>query len=95
MKLAATASRYGDTNSSYTYEVHIHKKNRFFSRNDVPQDVKDRKPNPSSWPAPAAFFPTKDCDVNKHFYDHALTLNIALCGESLSLCVFLIVIDQM
>lgn len=52
-----------------------------FARADIPADITSKKPNPSSWPEPAAFFPDSKCDTSSFFHDHVLTLNIALCGD--------------
>ncbi|KAG6861452.1 hypothetical protein C0995_016543 [Termitomyces sp. Mi166 len=52
-----------------------------FARSDIPHDITDGKPNPSSWPTPAAYFPASSCDISKHFHDHSLTIDTTLCGD--------------
>ncbi|KAA1470227.1 glycoside hydrolase family 16 protein [Dentipellis sp. KUC8613] len=52
-----------------------------FARSEIPQDILDNNPDPTSWPKPAAFFSSSSCDISKHFYDHVLTLDITLCGD--------------
>ncbi len=52
-----------------------------FARNEIPQDIKDKKPKPSTWPTPSAFFASDTCDVNKHFHDHTLVIDTTLCGD--------------
>ncbi|ESK96457.1 glycoside hydrolase family 16 protein [Moniliophthora roreri MCA 2997] len=53
----------------------------FFSRNEIPQDILDGKPNPDGWGQPKAFWQNSSCDINKHFYDHGLTIDTTLCGD--------------
>jgi hypothetical protein len=52
-----------------------------FTREEVPQDIKDGKPNPATWPTPVAFFSSSGCDIGKHFQNHKLILDITLCGS--------------
>ncbi|KAG6865090.1 hypothetical protein C0991_005192 [Blastosporella zonata] len=51
-----------------------------FARDEIPKDIPDN-PNPSSWPTPAADFPTSSCDTSQHFHDHSLTIDTTLCGD--------------
>jgi len=53
----------------------------FFPRGEIPDDIKSKKPNPDAWPTPVAFFSSKACDMNKHFYEHELVLDTTLCGD--------------
>jgi hypothetical protein len=53
---------------------------RFF-RNSIPKDITAKKPNPSQWGPPVAFFPSTFCNISSHFFDHFLTLDITLCGD--------------
>ncbi|KAJ7581338.1 glycoside hydrolase family 16 protein [Mycena floridula] len=52
-----------------------------FARDEIPADIIKKKPDPTNWPRPAAFFSSSKCDIRAHFHDHVLTLNIALCGD--------------
>lgn len=52
-----------------------------FSRNSIPQDITDQQPDPSQWGPPVAFFPSTQCDINSHFSEHSLVLDITLCGD--------------
>ncbi|KAJ7575106.1 glycoside hydrolase family 16 protein [Mycena floridula] len=51
-----------------------------FGHHDAPQDIIDRKPDPTKWPKPMAFFDNTQCSGD-HFKQHQLVLNIALCGD--------------
>jgi hypothetical protein len=52
-----------------------------FARNEVPQDITDSAPDPTSWGTPAAFWSAQSCDMASHFYDHVLTFDTTLCGD--------------
>ncbi|THH15236.1 hypothetical protein EW146_g5219 [Bondarzewia mesenterica] len=52
-----------------------------FQRNEIPADITSGNPDPSTWPTPAAFWSSATCDISSHFYNHALTLDITLCGD--------------
>lgn len=52
-----------------------------FARNEIPTDIKNKMPNPSSWGVPAAFWSTSSCDMASHFRDHSLVLDTTLCGD--------------
>ncbi|KAI0272489.1 glycoside hydrolase family 16 protein [Gloeopeniophorella convolvens] len=51
-----------------------------FERQSIPQDIQSGQPDPTSWPAPAAFWSSTSCDFPSHFYDHQLILDTTLCG---------------
>lgn len=55
---------------------------RFF-RGNIPSDITAKKPEPSTWPPPAAFFAfsSRSCNMKSHFYGHTLVLDICLCGD--------------
>ncbi|TRM64697.1 concanavalin A-like lectin/glucanase domain-containing protein [Schizophyllum amplum] len=53
----------------------------FFSRSDIPQDITDGNPDPSSWDSPAAFWATETCDTASHFYSQQLIIDTTLCGD--------------
>ncbi|KZP19367.1 glycoside hydrolase family 16 protein [Athelia psychrophila] len=52
-----------------------------FARSAIPADVTSRTPNPSGWGTPAAAWGGGDCDIQSHFFDHALTLDTTVCGD--------------
>lgn len=53
----------------------------FFSRDEIPQDIKDQNPDPTSWGTPAAIFPSTGCDMATHFYSHTIVLDTTICGD--------------
>lgn len=54
----------------------------FFPRDQIPDDITSKTPDPSSWPTPASFLANGDkCDVPKSFVDHVLTFDVTLCGD--------------
>jgi hypothetical protein len=50
-------------------------KARHFARNEVPEDITDGTPDPTSWDTPAAFWSAQSCDMASHFYDHVLAFD--------------------
>ncbi|KAL8383069.1 hypothetical protein RB595_006703 [Gaeumannomyces hyphopodioides] len=57
-----------------------------FARPDVPRDLAagagaTAAPDPASWGAAAADFPSTDCDVGAHFRNQSIIINITLCGQ--------------
>ncbi|KAK6343259.1 hypothetical protein TWF730_010855 [Orbilia blumenaviensis] len=53
----------------------------FFPRDQAPSDIKSGKPDPSEWGTASADFPSTKCDINSHFKNHRLIINISLCGD--------------
>ncbi|KAK6346922.1 hypothetical protein TWF696_007022 [Orbilia brochopaga] len=64
----------------------------FFPRDKIPHNVqaalglsqrsnKDVKPDPSQWDEATADFPSTSCDIDRHFRDHRIIINISLCGD--------------
>lgn len=53
----------------------------YFPRNSIPGDITAKAPDPSQWGPPAAYFPSTDCDLQSHFKNHSLVLDISLCGD--------------
>ncbi|KIK50458.1 glycoside hydrolase family 16 protein [Collybiopsis luxurians FD-317 M1] len=53
----------------------------FFSRNEIPSDITNKNPDPSTWGTPSAVFNNDACDIASHFSEHTLTLDITLCGD--------------
>ncbi|KAF4126622.1 WSC domain [Geosmithia morbida] len=52
-----------------------------FSRGEVPGDISDKRPDPSSWGLPDALFGGASCDVDKFFSNMSLVININFCGD--------------
>ncbi|EPS45592.1 hypothetical protein H072_413 [Dactylellina haptotyla CBS 200.50] len=53
----------------------------FFSRNQIPLDIMFGMPDPSGWGTATADFPSTKCDINSHFQNHRIIINISLCGD--------------
>ncbi|GLB34452.1 putative glycoside hydrolase family 16 protein [Lyophyllum shimeji] len=57
----------------------------FWSRNDwsVPADVRNGNDNVNtdSWGIPSAFFPNDSCDIEQHFNEHNIIINLTFCGD--------------
>ncbi|KAF8059824.1 glycoside hydrolase family 16 protein [Lyophyllum atratum] len=57
----------------------------FWSRNDgaVPADVRNGggSVNTDSWGTPSAFFPSDTCNIQEHFSQHNIIINLTLCGD--------------
>lgn len=47
-----------------------------FQRNAIPADIVDKVPDPSGWGLPQAVFGGDGCDVDSHFSDMSIVLNI-------------------
>ncbi|KAG6026895.1 hypothetical protein E4U19_002351 [Claviceps sp. Clav32 group G5] len=52
-----------------------------FARSQIPRDIKTKKPDPKTWGLPDAIFGGDSCDVDKHFKDMSLVININFCGD--------------
>ncbi|KAJ3563751.1 hypothetical protein NP233_g8741 [Leucocoprinus birnbaumii] len=52
-----------------------------FPRDQIPDDIKAQKPNPSSWPHPVAAWDSQYCDIQKAVFQQTLVLDITLCGD--------------
>lgn len=50
-------------------------------RDRIPKDIKAQNPNPTSWGEPAAEWSSKYCDIEKATMQHALIIDITLCGD--------------
>ncbi|KAF3942318.1 hypothetical protein ABW19_dt0206425 [Dactylella cylindrospora] len=53
----------------------------FFARASVPSDITNEAPDPSTWGTATADFPSTKCDINSHFQNHKIIINISLCGD--------------
>ncbi|EMD39259.1 glycoside hydrolase family 16 protein [Gelatoporia subvermispora B] len=53
----------------------------FFSRDDIPCDITDGAPDPTSWGTPVAVFPNTGCDMASHFFNQSLVIDTTLCGD--------------
>ncbi|EYE95733.1 glycoside hydrolase family 16 protein [Aspergillus ruber CBS 135680] len=55
----------------------------FFRRSKLPHDIANpgNVPDPSSWGRPLADFPNTKCDIESHFDNMRIVVNIDLCGE--------------
>lgn len=52
-----------------------------FLRPSIPADITAKRPDPSTWGTPAAFFPSNNCDIASHFFEHTLVLDTTICGD--------------
>jgi hypothetical protein len=52
-----------------------------FGRNAIPADITAKRPDPSTWPSPAADFPNTECSIGSHFRNQSIIANIDLCGQ--------------
>ena len=52
-----------------------------FSRASIPKDITAKNPDPSQWGPPSASFPSTNCDIGSHFFQHSLVLDTTLCGD--------------
>lgn len=52
----------------------------FFPRASVPADITAGTPDPSTWGAPAASWPSTTCSMDEYFTDQNIIINITLCG---------------
>ncbi|KAK6512726.1 hypothetical protein TWF506_008895 [Arthrobotrys conoides] len=53
----------------------------FFPRDQIPPNISIGKPEPSQWGTATADFPSTKCDIDSHFKNHRLIINISLCGD--------------
>ncbi|CAG8981220.1 hypothetical protein HYALB_00012549 [Hymenoscyphus albidus] len=51
-----------------------------FRRSSIPSDITNGNPDPSTWGTATADFPSTNCDINTHFRNQSIILNISLCG---------------
>ncbi|KAI0664261.1 glycoside hydrolase family 16 protein [Cubamyces menziesii] len=53
----------------------------FFDRDNIPADITNQQPDPSTWGTPDALFPNTQCDISSHFLAQSLIFDITLCGD--------------
>lgn len=53
----------------------------FFARNNIPSDLASKKPQPSKWGRPRAFFASDDCSMGQFFGDQTIVFDTTLCGD--------------
>lgn len=51
-----------------------------FPRGNIPDDIANKVPNPSTWGTPVSFFPYSTCPEN-HFVDMNIIADITFCGD--------------
>ena len=51
-----------------------------FKKDQVPDDLVNGAPDPSTWPIPDAFWSTDTCHMDDYFKDHVIVINTRLCG---------------
>lgn len=52
-----------------------------FLRDSVPADITNNAPDPSTWGEATADFPNTGCDIDSHFKNQTIIINIDLCGS--------------
>lgn len=52
-----------------------------FGRDDIPDDIENKTPDPSTWGTAMADFPNTKCDIGSHFKNNSIIVNIDLCGD--------------
>ncbi|KAH6893280.1 concanavalin A-like lectin/glucanase domain-containing protein [Thelonectria olida] len=52
-----------------------------FGRSDIPSDIENKSPDPSTWGTALADFPNTNCDIGSHFKNNSIIVNIDLCGD--------------
>lgn len=52
-----------------------------FMRGSVPDDITNNNPDPSTWGEATADFPDTGCDIDSHFKNQTIIINIDLCGS--------------
>jgi len=51
-----------------------------WSRNSIPSDITNSKPNPAGWGTPVTFLSSSKCNIDSSFAAQSIVLNIELCG---------------
>ena len=53
----------------------------FFSRNNIPQCIKDGHPDVTQFGKPQVMFSGAQCDIDSHFKEHRLVFDTDFCGS--------------
>lgn len=53
----------------------------FFPRDSIPDDLTNKKPQPSGWGNPKAFWSSQTCSTGKFFGAQNIVINTTLCGD--------------
>jgi hypothetical protein len=53
----------------------------WFPRNSIPSDMLGENPEPMNWGTPAAMFAGDGFNVEDHFEEHRIVIDITFCGE--------------
>ncbi|GAA5875601.1 hypothetical protein JCM1840_003273 [Sporobolomyces johnsonii] len=53
----------------------------FWSRADIPDNIKSGSPDNSTWGKPTATWPSSSCDISKYFGAQTLIFDTTLCGD--------------
>ena len=48
---------------------------------DIPADIGDLRPNPTTWGNPAGAWAAASCDPYRYFREHSLVINLSICGD--------------
>jgi hypothetical protein len=52
-----------------------------WSRDQIPDDVNNKTPDPSSWGLPVSQLAVGNCSVDQHFQQHKIVFDTTFCGE--------------
>ncbi|KAF3768581.1 family 16 glycoside hydrolase [Cryphonectria parasitica EP155] len=52
-----------------------------FARGSIPSDIDAGSPDPSTWGTATADFPDTGCDIDTHFQNQSIIINIDFCGS--------------
>lgn len=50
-------------------------------RDQIPSNVDNKTPDPSSWGLPTAQLGVGNCTIDQHFQDHKVIFDLTLCGS--------------
>ncbi|KAM3437134.1 hypothetical protein NHJ13734_004781 [Beauveria thailandica] len=84
---ASDTSSYGDTFNAVGGGIYAmlwddeYIKVWHFDRDAAPADIAAKTPSPAGWGKPAAVYGGESCDVESHFRDMSIVLNINFCGD--------------
>ncbi|KAM3437911.1 hypothetical protein MY4824_003560 [Beauveria thailandica] len=84
---ASDTSSYGDTFNAVGGGIYAmlwddeYIKVWHFDRGAAPADIAAKTPSPAGWGKPAAVYGGESCDVESHFRDMSIVLNINFCGD--------------